>query len=70
MATSTDLYTIRNYSQGTTFKDVAIRGRSVSVANSVAVLKTNPPYNSKGAEHAPVSQIGNSIHQICNDFSH
>ena|GEM_PF-1837478 len=38
MSTATDLYTIRNYLQGTTFKDVAIRGRSVSVANSVAVL--------------------------------
>ncbi|WP_454879757.1 hypothetical protein [Sphingobacterium detergens] len=38
MASSTDLYTIRNYSQGTTFKDVAIRGRSVNIASSVAVL--------------------------------
>ena len=38
MATSTDLYTIKNYSQGTTFKDVAIRGRSVSITNSVAIL--------------------------------
>ena len=38
MASSTDLYTIRNYSQGTTLKDIAIRGRSVSIASSVAVL--------------------------------
>ncbi|MEI2274361.1 hypothetical protein OHD16_19590 [Sphingobacterium sp. ML3W] len=47
-----------------------ITSNNVDHAQRYSDNGTNPPYNSKGAEHAPVFQIGNSIHQICNDFSH